>query len=170
MSVKNTTSAEVYLVNLETLEKLSIMYIPRQLEWEAPSNWVAIPTIGRNNPFYHYTGAEDKLSFELDWFAYDEDRVLAINAATKVKSWARNNGYRSRPPRIQLIWGKLFQNHVFIIEDASYTLSDFQQNKQMMPAQIRQQLVLNKVTEDNELRDEIDENFTPPKPPPSFPV
>jgi len=156
----NRTEADIFLVNLETLEQVSIMFVPNELEWESVSNWAVIPTIGRNNPFYHYTSGEDTLSFELDWYANDESRVQAINACTKIKSWARNNGFSRRPPRIQLIWGNLFQNHVFIIQESGYRLSNFQRPKGMMPAQAYQTIVLKKVTPVNESTATIDEQFS----------
>lgn len=156
----NVTEAQVFLVNLDTTEKLPIMFIPQEgLNWGAKSNWAVIPTVGRNNPFYHYTGGEDVLKFQLDWYAGDKGRVSAINAANKVKAWSRNNGYESRPPRVALIWGDLFQSHTFVIQSAEYTMEMFDRTHKMMPVQIYQEISLAKITDDNETHEEISDQF-----------
>ncbi len=151
----------LYIVNMDTGEKLSILFSPMEINWDAKSTLVAIPTMGRNNPFYHYTGAEDKIEFELDWYAMDRARVSAINSCNKLKSWSRNSGYNKRIPRIKLIFGTLFSNHVFLIEDAPYTMSLFQKTHGMMPAQCMQSISLVKITSYNETHEELSEYRDP---------
>lgn len=149
------TAAPVYIVNLETRESIKLHFIPKEIEWEAKSNVATIASIARNNPFYHFTGGEDIINLELDWHAYDVERTSAIDAAIKLKSWTRNDGYRRGLPRLKLIFGKLFENHVFIATGAPYIMSMFQMPKGMMPAQVTQKLTLKKVTLSNDTRKTI---------------
>lgn len=145
------TKANIYLVNLDTLEKLSIQFIPKEgISWEATSKWAVIPTVGRNNPFYHYTGGEDSLTFKLDWYSNDQARQDAIAAARIVRSWSRANAYRSKPPRIMLIFGDVFKNDVWIIDSAPFTMELFQLPRNMRPAQVYQDITLKKITSFNE--------------------
>lgn len=137
------------------MESLRLHFIPNEIAWETKSDIKAIPSIARNNPFYHMTGGEDKITLELDWHAYDEERVSAINAANALKSWSKNDGYRRGLPRIKIICGSLFKNHIWIIQAAPYTMSLFQPNKGMLPAQVYQKLTLCKVTTINERRKTI---------------
>ncbi len=157
------TEATIAIVNLDTRERVSVMFVPKDVNWQAKSNWSVIPTMARNNPFYHYTGGEDKLSFELDWYAGDSSREDAIAAATKIKSWSRNNGYRNRPPRIMVIFGRLFRNHVFVLESAPYKMELFHRqkgvNEDLLPVQIYQTITLLKVTSANQDHAEISEGF-----------
>lgn len=149
------TAAPVFIVNLETKEYIKLHFVPLEVEWESKSNIAAIASIGRNNPFYHFTGGEDTINLELDWHAYDNARQSAIGAANTLKAWSRNDGYKKGLPRIKLIFGNLFRDHVFIIAAAPYKMSLFQRNRGMMPAQVNQTLTLKKVTMSNETRNTI---------------
>lgn len=155
------TKAEIYIVNMETGEKVRVMFVPLLLEWESTSNLAPIATLGRNNPFYHYTGGEDKLSFELDWLATDKAKTAAINACNKLKSWSKNNSYKKPPPRIKLIFGTLFSNHIFLIADASYNMAMFQGTHRMLPAQCYQTIELVKITSYNETHKDISDYIDP---------
>ena len=146
------TAAPVFIVNLETKEYIKLHFVPLEVQWEAKSNVAAIASIARNNPFYHFTGGEDTINLDLDWHAYDVDRQSAIGAANTLKAWSRNDGYKKGLPRIKLIFGEIFRDHVFIITGANYRMSLFQRQKGMRPAQVTQSLTLKKVTMLNETR------------------
>lgn len=160
----NTTN--LYLINLSArpLVKLVVTFMPKVISWEALSSWKVIPTIGRNNPFYHYTGGEDTISFQLDWYATDKARDLATKNAKVVRSWSRANGYLQKPPRIALEFEGLFRNDTFIIESAPFDMSMFVRpnysfnsgtkegtaDQELKPLQITQQITLKKITSFNE--------------------
>lgn len=146
-SANMTRSPRVmFLVNLETLEKIAIQFVPTEMRWETDSSWVVIPTVGRNNPFYHYTGSEQTLTFQLDWNAQVENRTDVIKACRWVEDLSRADGYDSPPPRVRVIFGNLFEDYVFIVEKAPFKMSLFHAAYGMMPTQAYQEITLKRIT------------------------
>ena len=155
----NLKPINIHLVNIDGangIEKLAIQSIPLTLGVEPTANWAAIPVLGRNNPFYHYTGGEDTLAMTLDWYANipdnswsDKYRSEVIERCRWVESLSRSDGWDRRPPRVQLIWGNLFFNTLWIVTSAKYELSLFDRGNNMYPIQAYQQLLLKKVVDHN---------------------
>ena len=84
--------------------------------------------MGRNNPHYHYTGAEDTLEFVIDWFSADNNRTDVIFNCRWVEALSKNNGYNNRLPRVKIKWGELdylFGEHEWVVSNAPYKLSNF---------------------------------------------
>jgi hypothetical protein len=103
-------------------------FIPRSLDYNTESTFVAIKGMGRNNPGYHFTGAEDKLEFEIDWCSLKEDKTDVINACRQLEALSKGNSYGEAPHRILLKWGEddvLFSNHVFVVLAAPYKMLNF---------------------------------------------
>jgi hypothetical protein len=136
----------MYLVNLITLEKLPIQFVPIEMQWAPESNWVVIPSVGRNNPFYHYTGSEQTLSFQLDWNAKAENRQDVIEACRWVENLSLADGYDAEPPPVRLIFGTVFENYTFIVERAPFSISLFDVQNNYMPKQAYQDIVLKRTT------------------------
>jgi hypothetical protein len=139
----------------QRLESLRIQCVPDKLSVEPSSNWAIIPSIGRNNPFYHYTGGEDVLKFTLDWYSVHEYREDVIEKCRWVEALAKANAYYNKPPRVILIFGKLFQFDTWIVEAAPYQLSLFDRERDMLPRQAYQDLTLKKVTPKNTTTEDI---------------
>lgn len=122
---------QITIVNRHTSPPtvLTIQNRPNELRVEPKANWVAVSSMGRNNPFMMYTGGEDTISFDISWFATDsKNRDEVITKCRLLESFSRANGYASAPPTLQIIWGTsgLFDNDLFILESAAYTLTHFQ--------------------------------------------
>lgn len=147
----------LYLVNLDAnpTEKLRIQAVPDTLEIDPISNWATIPSLGRNNPFYHYTGGEDEVRFTLDWYSTTENREDVIAACRWVESLSRNSGYSERAPRVFLSFGNLFKYSEWIVVKAPYTLQFFEPGNGMLPSQAFQRLTLKKVSDENTERNDI---------------
>jgi hypothetical protein len=136
-------------VDDESLKALQIQTVPLELSIDPIAKWATIPSIGRNNPFYHYTGGEDSLRFTLDWYSERESRDDVINKCRWVESLSRSNAYDAEPSRVVLIFGDLFQFDTWIVESAPYRLSLFDKERGMLPRQAYQELTLKKVSEKN---------------------
>lgn len=147
----------LYLSNLDSnpIERLKIQTIPDSLNVDPIANWNAIPSVGRNNPFYHYTGGEDEVRFTLDWYSETEDRMDVIEACRWVESLARNDSYLKRTPRVHLTWGNLYKYSEWIVFKAPYELKFFEPGNGLLPIQAYQRLVLRKVADENTTRDTI---------------
>ena len=148
----------------KSFRMIQLPTVPLELEFDPKPNWAIIASIGRNNPFYHYTGSEDTLSFKIDWYSKMENRQDVIFNCRWLAARSKANGYFEDPHRIMIIWGKesvLFQNSFWIVTKASYKLSQFQKQASMLPNQAYQEVELKRVTETNTDYDELLGNLFP---------
>lgn len=151
--------------------KLVLPFVPRELSYEPSSKFVGIATMGRNTPFYQFTGAEDTIKFEIDWYALEEkdlDRKNVINACRWVEALSKSDGYDGIPHRVKLVWGSndlLWQDDLWLVVDAPYVLSEFKSgykekdglftNIGLMPQQAIQTITLKRVTSYNRTTSDI---------------
>ena len=70
---------------------IKLPFIPKELNYNSESTFVAVKPIGANNPRYQFTGAEDKLEFEIDWYSFDEDRRDVITNCRKIESLSKSS-------------------------------------------------------------------------------
>lgn len=127
---------DIVIANLDVSPAISIVIQnrPNELRVEPTSTWAAVKSMGRNNPFYFYTGGEDTISFDISWYCTDEkNRDDVVNKCRLLESWTRANGYSSSPPTLRIQWGDsgLFEDDLFILVSASYTLTHFQNASRM---------------------------------------
>ena len=149
---------------------IDLYFVPRELKVTPAANFVGLATIGRNNPLYQFTGAEDSLEFEIDWHAQDQNKTDVIANCNWIKALTRSDGWNSDPHRIMIAWGSnplLFKNDIWIVDSAPYTLSQFHRayrsydhydensknyrngdiiDARMLPVQARQTINLKKVS------------------------
>lgn len=153
VDIPQSTPSNMWLVRIDDqgnqVESLRIQTVPLEISVEPESNWAVIPSVGRNNPFYQYTGGEDTLAFTLDWYSVENQREDVIRKCRWVQSLARADGYVKGPPRVLLIYGDLFRFATWIVDSAAYRLSLFDKERGMLPRQAYQDLVLKRVTEMN---------------------
>lgn len=166
----------VCILNLHT-NPYTTLYIqnrPTEIQVNPGSTWVSIKSMGRNNPFYMYTGGEDTISFDISWYTSDPNHPEEVLAKCRLlESWTRANGYISAPPTLKILWGNsgIFNNFDFILESCPYRLTNFQNgsrasigpvtdsngaiDKKLYPACATQTLTFKKVIRDNTLHDDI---------------
>lgn len=133
-------------------DTLRLNTVPLELSYDPDPQWATIASIGRNAPFYHYSGSEDTLSFQIDWFSKEDHRRDVIYACRWLESLSKANSYKEDPHRLMLMWGKdneLFLKSLWIVHKASYKLSQFQKHRAMLPQQAYQEVVLKRVLEEN---------------------
>lgn len=146
----------------EGIDTITLPFVPKELNYNSELAYSTIKSMGRNNPFYHFTGAEDKLEFEIDWYSFDDGRKEVIEKCRKIEALSKANGYMNGPRRVQLLWGEdnlLFSNHLFIVLAAPYRLLNFNKGyidkdntvrkTSMMPIQGYQRVTLARITSDN---------------------
>lgn len=122
---------EIVIANIGVSPAVSLVIQnrPNELRIEPTSTWAAVKSMGRNNPFYFYTGGEDTISFDISWYSVDKENLDdVVNKCRLLESWTRSNGYSAGPPVLNIQWGAsgLFEDDLFILTDASYTLTHFQ--------------------------------------------
>lgn len=131
------------------IDKIRIQFIPLELDYDPSANWVTIPTVGRNNPFYHYTGGEDILKFTLDWNSNQKDRKDVIGKCRAIEALTRNDAYTNEPPTLILSFGDLFKGSKWVLTSAPYRLSLFDNQSGLLPVQAYQEITLRRVTDKN---------------------
>jgi hypothetical protein len=151
-------------------KKLVIPFVPRDISYEPQSKFVGIATMGRNNPFYQFTGSEDTIKFEIDWYALkeeDKDRKVVINSCRWVEALSKADGYTGAPHRVSLMWSQenlLFKDDLWIVVDAPYVLTQFVDSYReksiitkvgLLPQQAIQTITLKRVTSSNRTSEEI---------------
>lgn len=140
-------------------EVIKLPFVPRELSYNSESTFAAIKPMGRNTPLYHFTGSEDKLEFEIDWYAHDWGRREVIEKCRKIEALSKADGYTHSPHRVKLMWGKddvLFGDHEFIVIAAPYKLSNFNkgninangniESTYMLPIQAYQNVTLARIS------------------------
>lgn len=127
----STIQNNIIIINPHTspYTSLVIQNRPSEIQVNPQATWVAIKSMGRNNPFYMYTGGEDTITFDISWYASDPNHFEEVLAKCRLlESWTRANGYSQAPPTLKISWGSadIFRNRDFILESCPYRLSNFQ--------------------------------------------
>lgn len=127
---------DIVIANLDVSPAISLVIQnrPDRIKVEPSSTWATVKSMGRNNPFYFYTGGEDTISFDISWYSIDrEHRDDVVNKCRLLESWTRSDGYLSSPPTLRIQWGSsgLFENDLFILTSANYELTHFQNGARM---------------------------------------
>lgn len=142
-------------------EVIKLQTVPKELEWDSESTFAVIKPMARNTPFYHYTGGESKLRFDIDWYSTSWDRTEVIRNCRRIESLSKADGYQGNPHRVLLKWGEgdvLFKNIYFQVISASYKLTQFNkanlrdgviERTHMLPVQAYQTVILARIDESN---------------------
>ena len=154
-SDKADTPHYIFIIDVETQESLRIQNVPLELDYNPESTFAAISTIGRNNPFYHYTGSEDTLTFDISWYANEASRTDVIRNCRWLESYTKNDGYVEEPHRVIFSFGELFTGDLWLITAAPYKLSLYHKQFDMMPTLAYQTLTLKRVVETNRTKAQI---------------
>lgn len=122
---------QIIIINTNTSPVTSIILQnrPSTIQVNSLSYWVSVKSMGRNNPFMMYTGGEDSIQLEVSWFVNDPDnRNEVLTKCRLLESWSKADGYSASPPTLKISWGSanIFENDLFILENANYQLSNFQ--------------------------------------------
>lgn len=152
---ENQKPSQPYIVDLVTLEKLFLQTIPLELDINPDANWIAIASPGRNNPQYQYVGSEDTISFDISWYANDVGREDVLHKCKWLESLTKNDGYDNKPHHIKFIFGRLFRSSKFIVASASYKLSLFNRDFDMLPGLAIQSVTLKRISDQNITRNDI---------------
>lgn len=174
VETKRTINNQIIIINTNTqpYTKIEIQGKPMEVEVVPDSNWAAVKSIGRNNPFMMYLGGEDTITLDISWFSTQKDRKDVINKCKLLESWSRADGYTASPPVLHISWGSsnLFKDQTFVLTSAKYSLSNFQNSYRtnwdkkkpsdivdlgLLPNCAVQKLVFKKITSSNTRHEEI---------------
>lgn len=151
----NTTQGQLYLLRLDTLERLEIQFVPLTLDYSRNSRYGDVRVIGRNNPLYHYAGSATTLNLELDFHSYNENRTDVIEKVNWLERATMANGYLQQPPELKLIFGDLLADKKWILERCNPTLQNFDKPSNFLPKQAYVSLRFREITDTNKRWNEI---------------
>lgn len=116
--MKTQPQEKYYIIDIDNPnERLAFQFIPQEIKHNATAKNQSVEIVGRSNPQIHYTGGDDKVSFTLNFHAKKED----ISYVTEQCRWLQS----LRGKDIKLIFGNLYQNTVFALDNANITYSNF---------------------------------------------
>lgn len=167
---KSKNSRDCYIVDLANpTNRMKIQNLPNLMSFDPGIKIVTMSSPGRNNPFQHYTGAEDTLDFELSYYAEEENRQDVINKCKWVEAMAKNDGYSGKPKLVGIFWtspdnsiangtegvGALLEEATWLIKSAPYEVTLFHGDRGLMPTLATQKISLVRVSPHNRKREEI---------------
>ena len=129
-----TTFEQLYIIELASpYERLSIQFVPPEIENSRVADVSEIKIIGRNHPRHHYTGGNEQLPLKLDFLA---DNALRDNVYDKVRwlqSLCMNDGLNGMYRQVKLVFGKMWRDKVWVVKSVSPKFSNFDMNYGWLP-------------------------------------
>lgn len=140
---------------------IDIYTVPRVLEYNSEASHAVIKPMGRNSAIYQYTGSEDILTFEIDWYSRNGDIDEVIKDCRLLEGFSKADGHGNKKT-VLLVWGAggtLFKDFEFVVLSAPYKLTQFSRgyptadaNKpfkdlDMMPVSATQSVTLARVSD-----------------------
>jgi hypothetical protein len=119
----------------DLLPRLEIQFVPPNLQLQRNISLNEVQIIGRNIPRYQYGGGATTLSFTLDFYADEQNRVSVINKCRWLETLAHNDGGKNPQKRVQLFFGSLYGVEKWVVGNVSYTLSNFSKTHNYLPQQ-----------------------------------
>ena len=113
-----------------------LSFIPKSLDFNVAAQAKSIGIVGRNYPNYHYSGAEETLTLEIDWYDFtDLENESIVVKCRKLDALTKADGYSSGLKYIYIEWGdynhwrqgekQLFTRQVYMVQSAEYKFTDF---------------------------------------------
>ena len=124
-----TTEGKLYLINVVTLERLEIQFIPDELGYSRTADLAAIKIVGRNEPKYHYTGGSTSLPLELTFYAAEESRMDVIRKIKWLESLAMADAYDRQPSKVKIVFGNMFRDEIWCVKTVNPKFSLYNREK-----------------------------------------
>lgn len=129
------SDGQLYLINMETLERLEFQYHQDELAIERQTNHAALAVMARNNPLRHYTGGDTTLRLTLDFYARQADLQDVKDRVNFVMRLAHNRGIGQPPPLVKLVWGELISDRTWVVQNPTPRFSIFDRTRGWLPRQ-----------------------------------
>ena len=147
---------DLYIVAIDEPQTntLRVQYMPLQVQYNRSAKFEAIPIIGRNEDLSHFSGGNTTLSLNLDFYSSDPDGTNA-NASIQFLESLTYSG-RNRPPsRVQLVFGRLFENTLWLLQSLNVVYSVFEGGKEWLPRYAVAQCTFKRDTEFDLFSDDV---------------
>tara|TARA_B110000467_G_scaffold142917_1_gene144614 strand:- start:402 stop:875 length:474 start_codon:yes stop_codon:yes gene_type:complete len=152
----------IVIVDIVTRDEIQLQNVPKLVKHKAKTKHNVIRAMGANNPKYHYTGAEDLLSFTTTFYCDDAGRADVVEICRKMEALTKNDGYAGKKHEVLLVWyGPLYSNHRFLFMEVEYTWKQFNGEYDGYPMCAEVSMKFARVTTGNLTHDEIRTTITP---------
>lgn len=129
-----TTNSQLFIVELaEPFERLEIQFVPEEISIPRKADLSKISIIGRNNKLLQYTGGEETMTLNLEFYSDEKDRFDVIQKVDWLKSLCYNDGYNAGARKVKVLFGDLFTYHVWTVEGVTPNLSHFDDVASWLP-------------------------------------
>jgi hypothetical protein len=146
-----TTNDELYFVIIRAgkHDTHKFQFVPSTINYRRKASYANVDVIMRNIPKPHYTGGDASMSFQLDYFAEQEDRSDVVNRVRELEAATYADGFNSPPAIVKVVWGKMFREELWVITDFNAKYSDFRPMNGFLPQQAYVDLTLQLISETN---------------------
>lgn len=152
----------IYIIDTVTGEQHELQNVPKRVKHNPKTKHHALRAQGANNPKYHYTGAEDLMSFKTTLYCEEETRDDVVKLCRKFEALTKNDGFRGKKHEVLILWnGPLYNNHRFLFMEMEYTWKNFNKEFDGYPMGAELTMIFARVTDTNLSHDEIRTTITP---------
>lgn len=153
--MSTTTAGRLFITALDSLERLEIQYVPKELTIERVADYGDIRIVGRNNPFHHYVNGHENLDIDLDFHSIEKAREDVVKKCNWLKSISMNDGYDNPPEVIRLTFGRLFREEIWVIRSVRINYAQFEERTGFLPVQAYVKLGLSLSPKQNTKRSDV---------------
>lgn len=151
----STTEDKVYLVDLRTKERLSIQFLPEEIQTTRSISIADISVVSRNNPKHHWTGGKKEISFTFFLLADDESKVTAKMRMKWLESLSYQDKTTGASPQVLFIFGRQYRKDKWIVSKLSFKEKSFVPAFDFLPQWIEVSLALLSDNDKNEAVEDI---------------
>jgi hypothetical protein len=130
-----TTNGQLYIVNLTTLEKLEIQFVPSEVVIDRNASMPEVVIIGRDTPNYQWASGKQSLTLNLDFLSNDENRLDVKAKVDWLMGLTRKPNNTMKAPNVKLVWGDLFKDEVWVVPSVKPRYSNFNKVYNFLPQQ-----------------------------------
>jgi hypothetical protein len=128
------TRGALFFINVSTLEKLEIQFIPK-LSASRQHRAEGFEVIGRNTPAFQSSGGSSAIDLKLDFYSQNEDRKDVLAKVRWLESMAATDGYYKKAPNIKLVWGKMYKNQLWVVKSVETDFELYNKMHGFLPQQ-----------------------------------
>lgn len=121
----STTDGQAYIIAIdsEPIEKLPIQYIPQEISWDRQANEERVDIVGRNIPYFHFTGGERVLPLKLDFYAAADLRDDVLEKIRWLEALTYSEGKGTTSQRVKVVMGELFRDETWVVTSVKPKIS-----------------------------------------------
>jgi hypothetical protein len=122
----NTTGGKCFIVELAPpFERLEFQFMPENMKYTRSGTFATIAPVGRNNDVLHYTGGNDDLSFDLDFYSDEKGYQDVLRKCNFIRSLVMSDGGYGPARNVKVVMGNLFRKDIWVVKDVDIAYDYF---------------------------------------------